>query len=231
GLIFLSSYSFLSPTERSQLHATELERTLDDIVVAHETAHQWWGDSLVWSSYRDQWLIEALANYSALMLLESSDPAKFWLALDSYRDNLLLKDKQDRTLMEAGPVTLGSRLTSSYFPFGYDAISYGRGTWLIHMLRTMMRDAGKPSPDPSQEPFMRALRRLHDRFEGKSITSSDLLKVLAEELPTSLRYEGKPSMDWFFQSWINGTAVPKFELQGVKYLDRPAGTAVSGTIF
>ncbi len=43
--------------------------------------------------------------------------------------------------MEDGPVTLGNRLSCSQFPTGYEAISYGRGTWLLHMLRNMMRDA------------------------------------------------------------------------------------------
>ncbi len=43
--------------------------------------------------------------------------------------------------MDAGPVTLGFRLSSSQFPSAYEPVCYGRGTWLLHMLRTMMRDA------------------------------------------------------------------------------------------
>ncbi len=45
--------------------------------------------------------------------------------------------------MEAGPVTLGMRLLSSRFPEGYEAILYGRGTWLFHMLRSMMKACGR----------------------------------------------------------------------------------------
>jgi aminopeptidase N len=39
-------------------------------VLVHETAHQWWGDLVLWKSYRDQWLMEGLANYASLLVLE-----------------------------------------------------------------------------------------------------------------------------------------------------------------
>ena len=40
------------------------EKTILKLVIPHETAHQWWGDLVLWNSYRDQWISEALANYS-----------------------------------------------------------------------------------------------------------------------------------------------------------------------
>ena len=42
---------------------------------AHETAHQWWGDLVGWKSYRDQWLVEALASYSAILAYEKDRAA------------------------------------------------------------------------------------------------------------------------------------------------------------
>ena len=60
-------------------------KILSENVIAHETAHQWWGDLLSWKSYRDQWLFEALANYSALMLLESESPSQFHMIMEKYR--------------------------------------------------------------------------------------------------------------------------------------------------
>ena len=231
GLIFLSSFSFLSPAERARLNMPPVEKTFGEIVVWHETAHQWWGDSVVWSSYRDQWLIEALANYSALLLLQSTDPLQFRMALDKYRDDLLATNKREGPLLDAGPVTLGSRLTSSRFPDGYESVSYGRGTWLMHMLRTMMRDADKTGADDlSKEPFVRALHRLRERYQGRAMTTADFLRVMAEELPPSLQYEGQKSLDWFLSSWVNGTAVPRLELQGVKYVPKGSSVAVTGTI-
>ncbi|HYA24659.1 MAG TPA: M1 family aminopeptidase [Terriglobales bacterium] len=237
GLIFLSSFSFLNEEEKSALRMSPLEKTLIGSVVAHETAHQWWGDLVSWSDYRDQWISEGLANYSALMLLEEVDPRGFHALMGKYRDDLLEKNKSGAVLMEDGPATLGQRLSCSQFPYGYMAISYGRGTWLFHMLRTMMRDAEPnrrkrgPAADPENEPFMRALRRMRDRYEGKSMTTREMLQVFQEDLPLSLRYEGRKSLDWFYEGWVNGTAIPRFELRSVKYTDKEAaGTAVSGTI-
>jgi hypothetical protein len=235
GLIFLSSFSFLNEEERSALHMDPVEKTLVSAIIAHETAHQWWGDLVIWSDYRDQWISEGLANYSSLMLLEAADPHAFHAVMGKYRDDLLQKNKSGVSLMEDGPVTLGQRLSCSQFPEGYVAISYGRGTWLFHTLRTMLRDAElrsrrEPGTDAEDEPFMRALRRVRDRYQGKSMTTREMLQVFQEELPRSLRYEGRKSLDWFYDGWVNGTAIPRIELRSVKYIDKEAETVVTGTI-
>ena len=51
-----------------------------------------------------------------------------------------------------------------------------------------------------------------------------------EELPRSLWYEGHKSLDWFYEGWINGTAVPHYQLKNVKYTDKSEGTTVTGVI-
>ena len=232
GLIFLSSYAFLSPEEAQAFDADEANRLALGQLVAHETAHQWWGDLVSWSGYRDQWLMEALANYSSMMLLESKNPEGFHQLMQRYRDNLLIKNKDGNVLLQAGPVTLGVRLSSSEFPEAYEAISYGRGTWLLHMLRTMLRDAEPTNlrQKGGEEPFVRALRRLRTQYEGRTVTTTQFLAAFETELPRSLWYEGKPSLSWFFDSWLNGTAVPEFRLKDAKFSDRPGGTLITGTI-
>ena len=175
GLIFLSSYAFLSPAERERVESDKTSRLLQEQIVAHETAHQWWGDLVTWNGYRDQWIMEALANYSALMLLETRNPAGFRDVMQKYRDDLLNKRKNGRRLGDAGPVTFGLRLSSSQFPNAYEAISYGRGTWLLHMMRTMLRDSERKSAKTSDEPFLRVLRKLRTDYEGKSLTTAGRL--------------------------------------------------------
>ena len=240
GLIFLSSYSFLTPEEKNKIQSDPVRRLLSDTVIAHETAHQWWGDLVNWSGYRDQWIMEALANYSALMLVESRDPAKFRRIMQSYRDDLIAKGPKGMPLMDAGPVTLGFRLSSSQFPGSYEPVCYGRGTWLLHMLRTTMRDAQSKGPSVAissrkmeDEPFLRALHRLRKDYEDKAVSTSELMHVFESELPPSLWYEGHKSLDWFYESWINGTAIPTFELKDLKFTDADKGkglTQVRGTI-
>jgi hypothetical protein len=252
GLVFLSSYAFLDQQEREQLHFEPYRILIQQTIPAHETAHQWWGDLITWKSYRDQWLSEGLANYCALMMLQEKDPAGFRQVMEKYRRDLVEKDKDGMAPRDAGPVTLGTRLESSHFPEGYEAILYGRGTWLFHMLRSMLRDAALKdaglrdagvketrtrengrrgvSSGSADEPFVRALRKVRQRYEGRSISTSELMEVFAEELPPSLRYEGKSSLDWFVEGWINGTALPKLELKAVKFTPKGAGLVVSGTI-
>jgi len=187
-----------------------------------------------WVGYRDQWWVEALAEYSSLMLLETQNPSQFHAIMDKYRHDLLEKSRTGRLLKEAGPVTLGTRLSCSEFPAGYTAISYGRGTWLFHMLRYMLRDAERQEgrkPDQSgEEPFMRALLRLRNTYDGRSITSHELLTAFEDELPASLRYEGRKSLDWFYQSWVDGTAIPRYELKQLKFADKAGVTVVTGAI-
>jgi aminopeptidase N len=235
GLVFLSSYAFLDQPEREQLHYEPYRILLQQSIPAHEAAHQWWGDLITWNSYRDQWFSEGLANYCSLMMLQEKDPAGFRQVMEKYRQDLIEKNKDGLSPQDAGPVTLGVRLLSSRFPGGYEAILYGRGTWLFHMLRTMMKDAavqegGRKGQSGAEEPFVRALRKVRQRYEGGSISTSELLNVFAEELPPGLQYEGKKSLNWFLEGWINGTSLPKLELKAVKFTPKGTGTVVSGTI-
>jgi len=235
GLIFLSSYDFLNSEEREHLEQDKAYRLIQEQNVAHETAHQWWGDLVTWNGYRDQWIMEALANYSAMMLLETRDPAGFRLVMQKYRDELLNKTHDGVPLMNAGPVTFGLRLSSSRYPDAYEAISYGRGTWLLHMLRTMLRDSernstAKVASKNSDEPFVRVLRKLRTDYEGKSLTTAQLIAAIEAELPHSLWYEGYKSLDWFYQGWINGSAVPQFELRDLKFTDKTTSVLVTGKI-
>jgi hypothetical protein len=254
GLVFLSSFAFLSPQEQTDLRLDPVTRELDNQVLVHETAHQWWGDLVLWKSYRDQWISEGLANYSALMLLEQQNPTQFRQVLEKYRRDLLSKNKDGERLRDAGPVTLGPRLESSHFPGGYEAISYERGTWLFHMLRSMLRDAllrdsrfrdstlhdaeavsrsrkGRANPAAdSDEPFFRALRKIRERYAGKSISTRELVQVFAEELPRPLWYEKRPNLDWFLQGWIEGTAIPELEAREIRITEKTGVTTVTGVI-
>jgi len=237
GLVFLSSYAFLNEEERKQLHFPSFRRVLQQQIPAHETAHQWWGDLITWSTYRDQWFSEGLANYCSLMMVQEKNPAWFREIMNGYRDDLLEKNKDGVSPMDAGPVTLGGRLLSSHSPEGYEAISYGRGTWLFHMLRTMFLDAAAQEPGRKvpggggpDEPFVRALHKLRQRYEGKSLSTREMFDVFAEDLPPALRYEGKMSLDWFLVGWVNGTALPRLELKAVKFTPKGSATLVSGTI-
>jgi hypothetical protein len=243
GMIFLSSYVFMSNEER-------LRRQLGDsatlmyskLMPAHETAHQWWGDAVGWKSYHDQWIAEGLANYSALLLIENDNPADAHSVLERYRQDLLRKTRAGAPMHEAGPVTLGVRLASSKFPEGYEVVDYARSTWLFHMLREMLHDAPLEQPrrgakaarsasrSASDEVFFHVLRKLSEDFRYKKISTADLQRAFEAVLPPDLRFEGRQSLDWFFQGWVEGSAVPHFDLDNVKITAHADQINASGTI-
>lgn len=241
GLVFLSSFAFLSPEERQRLDLDDYGNVLyEDLMQAHETAHQWWGDSVFSPRYRDLWVFEALANYSALLAIESRDPERFRTVMEQYRRELMRKSKDGMTLRDAGPVTLARRLSSSRLPGAYEAVVYGRGTWLIHMLRHMLRnslrDQGaprKPSEIPGHDPdarFYQVLRGLVERFRDREMSTADVQKAFEEALPDSLAFDGRKSLDWFFDGWVKGTALPRFEVANLRFSQKSGKTVVSGEL-
>jgi len=233
GLIFLSTYAYLSLEQLEAIQLTPVDRVIySEVMMPHELTHQWYGDEVSWASYHEQWLLEALANYCSILLLERSRPADVQFLLQGYRDILAQESKDGRRQVVAGPVTLGARLSSSMFPNGYEIIAYGRGTWLMHMLREMLRDASRTAenPDGDDKIFLALLRNLVERFQGKEITNANFEQAVEEVLPRSLWFENRQSLDWFFDGWVNGTAFPHLELAGVKLSRNASAGTVSGIV-
>ncbi|HZS27738.1 MAG TPA: M1 family aminopeptidase [Candidatus Angelobacter sp.] len=221
GLIYLSSTAYLSPPERQAIGIKDpfIELLLSRLMLSHETAHQWWGDAVDWVSYRDEWIVEALANYCALLMLEKNHPGDMKTALDHYR-GALLRETKNGIIANAGPVTLGRRLVSSKFPGAYEPVLYGRGTWLFHMLRTMLRESSGQKNDAL---FFTALRDLLAASPRHKISTLDLQRAFEKIMPAKLSYDGKKSLDWFFDSWINGNSIPQFSLQNIRLASLPSG--------
>jgi hypothetical protein len=80
------------------------------------------------------------------------------------------------------------------------------------------------------EPFVRVLREVRERYAGKEINTPELLAAFEQELPPSLWYEGRKSLDWFLDGWVQGIALPHFSLRNVKFIPKAEGTTVSGII-
>src|SRR5574340_769925 len=80
------------------------------------------------------------------------------------------------------------------------------------------------------EPFFRALRIARERFAGKAMSTRDLMQVFEEELPRPLWYNNHHNLDWFLDSWINGTAIPELATREIHINAKPGGATVSGSI-
>ena len=234
GLIFLSTYVYLSPQEQRSLSIKPVEQAVySHLAVAHETAHQWWGDSVMRSGYRDDWLFEALSNYYAMLMMRSDDPHDVRLLMDNYRDLLSLKTVTGHLVKEAGPVTLGTRLYSSRVPGAYESIVYGRGAWLIGMLHDLLRDDSCNAADlscPADIAFFDVMRKLYRGHLGGAISTLDVQRGFEAVLPRSSWYEGKRSLQWFFDGWVNGTAIPRLRLSSVHVTSKNGKTTAAGKV-
>ena len=201
GLIYLSTLSYLRslPTSRSPA-SLQTELFFEDVLQAHEVAHQWWGNRVTSATYRDGWLMEALANYSALLYLEKRKGARaVELMLDTYRSDLLAKSESGQVVDSTGPIVLGPRLESSQEPRAWRSIIYGKGSWIIQMLRRRMGD----------ERFFSMLRELMTRYGGKEISTEDFRQLAAQFLPPK---SDDPKLEAFFEQWVYGTGIPNLKL-------------------
>src|SRR5438094_8296003 len=115
GLIYLSTLSYLGPKDRPIATLKENQQLFfSEMLSAHEIAHQWWGNAIATSGYQHDWLLEALANYSALLYLEKHKGSRaVESVLNEYRDDLLKKKDTGRTIVSAGPIALAYRLDPS----------------------------------------------------------------------------------------------------------------------
>src|SRR5260370_39770847 len=104
------------------------------MLYAHETAHQSWGNVVSTAGYQDDWLLEALANYSALLYLEKHKGVRAMEAvLNEYRADLLATAGNGRTVASAGPIALGSRLEALQKPASRRGLGV-RESWVIHAM-------------------------------------------------------------------------------------------------
>ena len=99
----------------------------------------------------------------------------------------------------AGPIVLGTRLESSQAPSAYYSITYGKGSWIMHMLRRRMGD----------DLFLAMLADLRKQYERKALSTEDFRLLAARFLPAQ---SGDPQLEGFFDQWVYGTGIPSLKL-------------------
>jgi hypothetical protein len=211
-LVYLSTLSFLARSERSEMG---LNRGGSDImgpaIIAHEIAHQWWGNLLGWQTYHDQWLSEGLASYAAALFLAQGKDGnrQFHDLLLLYKHDLLAKTSGGATVESGGPIWLGQRLSSSMDPDGYTNIVYKKACWVLNMLRGVMTD-------PRTDSDARFFRMLHDfvtQYQGQSVSTEDFVHHAEKYMPAESDLDHNHKLDWFFNEWVYDTGIPEYTLK------------------
>ena len=201
GLVYLSTFAYIDPVARpAALRDAREQVFFSDLMVPHEVAHQWWGSVISTAHTEDEWLLEALANYSSLLWLEKKKGVKeMGNVLNGYRAELLQKDAEGRTYESAGPIVWGDRLNGQPDRRTWRVITYGKGTWIMHMLRRRMGD----------DAFFKLLAEMRRRYEFRLITTTDFQALARELRPRDLKPE---AIDTFFDNWVYATGIPALKL-------------------
>jgi aminopeptidase N len=219
----------LRKSERYELGLPEkTEDLLGHGMVAHEIAHQWWGNLLGWKTYHDQWLSEGLATYAAALDLsrQKDGDRRFHELLRGYKLDLLSKGKSGMINEASGPIWLGQRLSNSLTPGGYDTIVYKKACWVLHMLRGLMTD---PSTG-SDERFFSLLRGFVATYQGMDVSTEDFIRYAEKYMSHVSDLENNRRLDWFFNEWVYETGVPTYKLQSSVVQLSPKKFLVQGAI-
>jgi peptidase M1-like protein len=220
GLLYVSTFSFLNAEaqQRAGLNAAGQEH-FRELVPYHEVAHQWWGNVVAWSSYRDQWIDEAIANYLTLLFADTKKNPEHTLHvwLSRYRRTLTEKlPGAAESPGEIGALSLGVRLNSSKSPAGYEQVVYTKGSWVIHMLRAMLRQpaaAGQPGAKNPDARFTSLLQKLVTKYAYRALSTDDLQHEVEAVMTQNMDLEGGHSMEWFFEEWVRGTGIPHYRIE------------------
>lgn len=211
-LVYLPTLAFLPKSDRNEMGLGRGRGdSLGPVIVAHEIAHQWWGNLVGWETYHDQWLSEGLASYAAALFVarQKDGDRQFRNLLRLYKDDLLAKTKEGKTIESGGPIWLGQRLSSSLDPEGYPNIVYKKACWVLHMLRGLMSD---PKTD-SDERFFRMLRDFLSKYQGQSVSTEDFIHHVEKYMTAESDLEKNHKLDWFFNEWVYETGVPTYRIE------------------
>lgn len=203
GFLHMSEYTFTA----EHPGASELFR-------AHEVAHEWFGHRVGWASYRDQWLSEALAQYAAMLFVQSTvkgGKGFFEEMLQSYDGivkgnlsggfskfnhwGLIEMNSRDRNRM--GPIGHGLRAGTNEIPAAYRIQTYYKAPMVLHMLRMLLFFRTQ-----NDELFAKVLREYVKEYGGKAASTADFQRVMENNLGGD--------WGWFFDSWIYGGDIPTY---------------------
>lgn len=156
-------------------------------LVAHEIAHQWFGDSVTESTWADLWLSEGFATYFAGLFLQRTEGEEAFQDYMSRGAQAVFEyEKKNRT-------PIFDRDTEDLMDL-LNANNYQKGGWVLHMLRSWLGD----------QVFFRGLRDYYNTHkEGTAST---------EDLRAALEKASQKDLKGFFQRWIYETGHPKYQL-------------------
>jgi hypothetical protein len=208
-LVWIPICYYFDTTVRHSLGLDWGDRGYWKVVTPHEVAHQWWGHTVGFSSGRDQWMSEGFADMSASLYvsLVEKNPKKFIEFWNDERELLLERNPQGFRAIDVGPLTMGYRASNSRT--GYDItrrLIYPKGAYILHMVRMMMWDR-----KTGDQNFIAAMHDFVQTYSGKAATTEDFKAAMEKHMTPEMDMEGNHRLDWFFNEYVYGTALPTYK--------------------
>jgi Peptidase family M1 domain len=210
GLLYLPICYFYDSTIRRQLGMEFHDYGYWKVVGPHEVAHQWWGHTVGFDSYRDQWMSEGFADFSASLYLQLAEKNNkrfmdFW---NDERTLLTERNNMGFRAIDAGPLTMGDRLDNQ--TTGFDVtrrLIYPKGAYILHMVRMMMY-----SNQSGDQNFKDTMHDFTSTYAGHAATTEDFKATVEKHMTVDMQRIGNGKMDWFFDEYVYGTALPTYKL-------------------
>ena len=156
-------------------------------LIAHEIAHQWFGNAVTEKDWDDVWLSEGFATYFTLLFIEHYQGRDAFVAgLQRSREQVFALEKRS-----PGIAVLHSNLADMKNVL--NQIIYQKGGWTLHMLRSLI----------GTEKFWSGIRDYYQRYRDGSASTEDFRLVMQEK-------SGK-DLSWFFQQWLSRAGSPSIE--------------------
>lgn len=210
GLVYLPICYFYDITTRHQLGMDFRDFGYWKTVAPHEVAHQWWGHTVGFQSYRDQWMSEGFAEASAGLYIQvvEHNPARFIEFWNDQRTLLLERNPQGYRAIDAGPLTMGYRLDNQKTGFDITRrLIYPKGAYILHMLRMMMW-----SNDTGDQQFKDMMHDFVKTYGERAATTEDFKAIVEKHMTPDMQRIGGGNMDWFFDEYVYGTELPTYKL-------------------
>jgi len=212
-LIYMPYMAFIGDTQRVQLFGVKGgTSSFWEIVTPHEVAHQWWGHSVGWTSYHDQWMSEGFAHLSTSLHIQfvEKDLKKFNQFWEDQRKLIIEPSQRTKGLKPytVGPVTQGYRLNTAKTGSVAQSLIYPKGAYVLHMIRMMMND--RKEGDAKFQTMMRDFIKTH---YNKDISTEDFKAIVEKHITPKMDVDKNGKMDWFFDQWVYGSEVPAYKLE------------------
>ena len=162
------------------------EGRLGERTVAHETAHQWFGDAVTEGQWHHLWLSEGFASYGAALWAEhEGGDSALSAEMRGARDAVMSSPVIERAILDSS-VTDPMQLL--------DSNNNQKGAWVLHTLRNLVGD----------EVFFRGLRRYVRSYEHRNALSGDFARIMGEAAGRDL--------SWYFRQALEQPGYPVLDV-------------------